>query len=150
MNFSINYSYSFSRFWLFLAAFICLSPMYASANGYVDKDHYLHPIMIDIRHKDYDAAMVKLEPYVQKNDADALFWYGYMKQSKFGRGRYGAYRWFEKAGELGNPYGMFKLSGVDITDDVCDVSGWDCDKGNLDLAIQRWSELGNLRLSPIF
>lgn len=117
-------------------------PYTAFANGvYVNQDSDLYFALIDIRNKNYDDAIVKLEPLVEKNDAEALFWYGYMKQSKFGRGRYGAYRWFEKAGELGNPYGMFKLSGTDITDDVCDTTGWDCDKGKLDLAIQRWIEL---------
>ena len=97
--------------------------------------------MIDIRHKDYDAAMVKLEPYVQKNDADALFWYGYMKQQNFGRDRYGAYKWFQQAGELGNPYALFKLSGVDGTGDVCEVNGWECSEDNLDKAIFLWKEL---------
>ncbi|WP_415891224.1 hypothetical protein ACMXYV_07875 [Neptuniibacter sp. SY11_33] len=109
--------------------------------GYVEKASYLYPIMIDIRHKDYDSAMAKLEPYVLENDPNALFWYGYMKQSKFGRGRFGAYRWFEKSGSLGNPYGVFKLSGADSTDYVCEVNGWECSDENLDKAIELWKEL---------
>ena len=87
MKASINYI--FSRFWLFLTAFICLSPMHASAIGYVEKDSYLYPIMIDIRHKKYDEAMAKLEPYVKQNDSEALFWYGYMKQQNFESNRDG-------------------------------------------------------------
>lgn len=61
MNFPINCSYLGFRFWFFIAALICVSPMHASAFGYVDKDHYLYPIMIDIRYHKYDEAMAKLD-----------------------------------------------------------------------------------------
>ncbi|WP_415891645.1 hypothetical protein ACMXYN_09705 [Neptuniibacter sp. PT8_73] len=127
----------------FLRIFACsLLVITSLANaGYVEKGHYLYPIMIDIRYKKYDEAMAKLEPYALEGDAQALFWYGYMKQQNFGRDRYGAYKWFEQAGELGNPYALFKLSGVDGTGDVCEVNGWECSEDNLDKAIIRWKEL---------
>lgn len=121
---------------------------WVNANGYVDKDHYLYPIMIDIRYHKYEEAIAKLEPYVEKGDAKALFWYGYMKQQNFGRDRYGAYKWFQQAGELGNPYALFKLSGVDATDDVCEVNGWECSSENLEKAIAIWksqAERGDAR-----
>lgn len=111
--------------------------------GYVEKDSYLYSIMIDIRHKKYEAAMRKLEPFVQQNDPQALFWYGYMKQQNHGRDRYGAYQWYEKAAELGNPYAMFKLSNAEGTDTVCDANGWDCSDENLERAINRWRELAD-------
>ncbi|WP_261845049.1 hypothetical protein [Aliamphritea ceti] len=125
---------------LFLASVLLISSL-NNAAGYVEKDHYLYPIMIDIRYKRYDEAMVKLEPYAKQGDAQALFWYGYMKQSNWGRDRFAAYRWYEKSIEGGNPYSMFKLSGEDGTDYVCDVNGWECAEDNLDKAIQRWGEL---------
>lgn len=112
-----------------------------SAAGYVDKNHYLYPIMIDIRYHKYDEAMAKLEPYAEKGDAQALFWYGYMKQSNWGRDRFSAYRWYEKSIEGGNPYSMFKLSGEDGTDYVCEVNGWECSEENLDKALERWKDL---------
>lgn len=129
----------YKRFFLPLVFIFLASPVWAL--GYVEKDSYLYPIMIDIRHKKYDEAMAKLEPYVKQNDSEALFWYGYMKQQSFGRDRYGAYRWFEQSAELGNPYAMFKLSGADNTKDVCETNGWECTSSNLDLAINRWREL---------
>ncbi len=118
-----------------------LSSSLVNATGYVDKGHYLYPIMIDIRYKKYDEAMAKLEPYVLKGDDKALFWYGYMKQQNFGRDRYGAYKWFQQAGELGNPYALFKLSGADSTGEVCEVNGWECSDDNLDKAVSLWKEL---------
>lgn len=117
--------------------------MHASAFGYVDKDHYLYPIMIDIRYKKYDEAMAKLEPYAEQGDAKALFWYGYMKQSNWGRDRFGAYRWYEKSIGGRNPYSMFKLSGEDGTGYVCEVNGWECPEENLDKALERWKELAD-------
>ncbi|MCV6577391.1 MAG: hypothetical protein OIF58_16840 [Cohaesibacter sp.] len=113
---------------------------FVNSAGYVEKGHYLYPIMVDIRYKKYDEAMEKLEPYAEKGDAQALFWYGYMKQESFGRDRYGAYHWYEKSIEGGNPYSMFKLSdGRSLR--VCEANGWECPEENFDKAIERWKEL---------
>jgi len=125
---------------LYVLIFSLVSAL-AHAAGYVDKDSYLYPIMIDIRYKKYDEAMAKLEPYALKGDATALFWYGYMKQENYGRDRYGAYQWYEKSIEGGNPYSMFRLSGADNTSDVCESNGWECSEENLDKAIERWKAL---------
>lgn len=131
-------------FFLRLVAITALfSSSLVNASGYVDKDHYLYPIMIDIRYKKYDEAMAKLEPHAEQGDAQALFWYGYMKQQNFGRDRYGAYKWFEKAGEFGNPYALFKLSGIGSTSSVCEANGWKCSEKNLDKALEHWKELSN-------
>jgi hypothetical protein len=127
-----------------------------SAVGYVEKGSYLYPIMIDIRHKDYDAAMVKLEPYVENKDPVALFWYGYMKQQSHGRDRYGAYQWYEKAAELGNPYAMYKLSGdADSSgvSEVCDTNGWPCSGNRFDEAMDKWKDLakkGDIKANYIY
>jgi|GEM_PF-827107 len=126
---------------LVATVFCCLYPHDLRAAGYVDKDSYLYPIMIDIRYKRYDEAMAKLEPYALKGDATALFWYGYMKQENFGRDRYGAYQWYEESIKGGNPYSMFKLSGAYSTQDACEINGWDCSEEYLDAAIQNWKAL---------
>lgn len=127
----------------YLAFCLCILSLPTSAVGYVDKDSYLYPIMIDIRHKKYDEAMEKLESYAEKGDAKALFWYGYMKQQNHGRDRYSAYEWYAKAAQLGNPYAMFKLSNAEGTDTVCEANGWNCSDENLERAINRWSELAS-------
>jgi hypothetical protein len=126
---------------LFIGGLFSLLSCVASAAGYIEKDSYLYPIMIDIRHKDYVAAMAKLEPYVEQKDPAALFWYGYMKQQNFGRDRFLAYHWFEKSIAKGNPYSMYKLSGEGSTEDICEGNGWHCSEENLTKAIEGWKEL---------
>ncbi|WP_415884414.1 tetratricopeptide repeat protein [Neptuniibacter sp. QD34_54] len=126
------------------------------ASTSIGKDSHLYPIMVDIRHKKYDEAMAKLEPYAQKGDAEALFWYGYMKQQNFGRDRYTAYRWFEKAAELGNPYAMYKLSGdADNSgiSEVCDINGWPCSGHRFEEAMDKWKDLakkGDIKANYIY
>jgi len=130
-----------SHICLFVATvFCCLYTHDLRAGGYVDKDSYLYPIMIDIRYKRYDEAMAKLEPYALKGDATALFWYGYMKQENFGRDRYDAYRWYEQSIEGDNPYSMFRLS-AGASSRVCEANGWECPDENLDKAVERWKAL---------
>ncbi|WP_415891228.1 hypothetical protein ACMXYV_07895 [Neptuniibacter sp. SY11_33] len=107
----------------------------------IEKGGYLYQIMVDIRHKKYNEAIKKLEPYVQKNDPAALFWYGYMKQESQGSERMGADHWFEKSIESGNPYSMFKLSGKEGTDVVCESNGWICSDEYFDSAIHEWEKL---------
>lgn len=126
-----------------ITSVLLLFSSFINAAGYVDKDHYLYPIMIDIRYHKYDEAMAKLEPYAEKGDATALFWYGYMKQSNWGRDRFAAYKWYEKSIEGKNPYSMFKLSGEENTAYVCEVNGWRCSADNLDKAVERWKGLAD-------
>ncbi|MCQ9087124.1 SEL1-like repeat protein [Vibrio alginolyticus] len=71
-------------------------------------EHPLYQAILAVQQKHWFKAQRLLKPFVDKGNAEAMFWYGELTYSSNAFSRGG--QWFEKAAKLGNPYAAMKLA----------------------------------------